>query len=544
MPTTVKSIPTTPFADQKPGTSGLRKPVQVFMEGGYLENFVQSIFNAIDPSRRGTLVLGGDGRFFNREAAAIIIRMAAANGFNRVIVGRGALLSTPALSNLIRLRRADGGIVLSASHNPGGPQGDFGIKFNNASGAPAPESVTERIYSLSRHITEYHIVDDLDVRLDRLGEYRVGDMQVDVVDPVDDYQHAMESCFDFDRLRAGFADGSLSVCFDAMHAITGPYARRIFEQSLGAAPGSVINGEPLEDFGGGHPDPNLANAPQLVERMFKDDAPVLGAASDGDGDRNLILGKRFFVGPSDSLALLAAHAREIPRFSRGLNGVARSMPTSRALDRVARYLGIDCYETPTGWKYFGNLLDAGLINLCGEESFGTGGDHVREKDGLWAVLAWLTLIVSLQRPVGDIVKRHWGAYGRDVYCRHDYEGLEINAAHAMMEELGDSLSGLAGQHIDGTGIRSASEFRYRDPVDEVVTGAQGIQVHLEGDARIVYRLSGTGTSGATLRVYLERYQRSDFDLDALAANVDIGRLAALIADIPRFTGRHEPTLRT
>lgn len=537
-------VPTRPFDDQRPGTSGLRKKVAEFRRPNYLENFVQSIFDAMGPGARGTLVLGGDGRFFNDAAARTIVRMAAANGFARVVVGRDALLSTPAVSNLVRRRRADGGIVLSASHNPGGPGGDFGIKFNNASGAPAPEAVTERIHACSRELHRYRIAPDSGIDLSRPGEFGVGDTVVEVVDPVDDYQHAMESLFDFDRLRDAFAAGHLSICYDAMHAVTGPYARRILEDALGAPAGSVVNGEPLADFGGEHPDPNLVHARVLVERMARADAPVLGAASDGDGDRNLILGRGFFVSPSDSLALLAAHAAVIPQFARGLPGVARSMPTSRAVDRVAAALRIDCYETPTGWKYFGSLLDAGRIALCGEESFGTGADHVREKDGLWTVLAWLTLVESAARPVRAIVEDHWRAFGRNVYCRHDYEDLDGDAAAAMMRSLAESLPRLAGRQAAGRIIDAAGEFRYTDPVEQVASGPQGIQVELAGGARIVYRLSGTGTSGATLRVYLEQYRDDGFTGDAIDANRGLGEAAADIAGIARFTGREQPSART
>lgn len=514
------------------------------MQGGYLENFVQSIFDAMAPHERGTLVLGGDGRYHNAEAARVIVRMAAANGFSRVVVGAGALLSTPAASALIRALGADGGIVLSASHNPGGPDADFGVKFNNASGAPAPASLTRRIHEGSRRIEQYHIVDDPGIDLERVRHFTLGALRVDVVDPVDVYEQLMQRCFDFDRLRRGFAEGRLSVCFDAMHAVTGPYARRILEQSLGAAPGSVINATPLSDFGGGHPDPNLAHAATLVRRMREEDAPVLGAASDGDGDRNLLLGQGFFVGPSDSLAVLAANARMIPQFAAGLAGVARSMPTSRAVDHVAAALDIPCFETPTGWKYFGNLLDAGSINLCGEESFGTGGDHVREKDGLWTVLAWLSVLEASNRSVEALVKDHWHRHGRHVYCRHDYEGLDTDAARAMMSALVESLPSLPGTRVDGRGVEGAGEFHYHDPVDGTDSGPEGVQVRLDGGGRIVYRLSGTGTRGATLRVYLEQFRDRRHDVDALRANAPLGRVAATIAGITRFTGRRRPTVRT
>jgi phosphoglucomutase len=540
----IDTVSTTPFDDQKPGTSGLRKKVREFKRPGYLENFVQSVFDVLDSSKLDVLVLGGDGRYFNREAAGTILKMAAANGIGRVVIGRDALLSTPAVSSLIRSRGAFGGLVLSASHNPGGADGDFGIKFNNENGAPAPESVTEKIFRRSREIGEYRVARSEVPDLDRLGEYRLGNMTVEVVDPVADYQRTMESAFDFDRLKDGFASKRLSICFDGMHAVTGPYARRILEDTLGAPPGSVVNAEPLEDFGGGHPDPNLAHAKSLVERMAREDAPVLGAASDGDGDRNLILGRRFFVSPSDSLALIAAHAGSIPQFAKGLAGVARSMPTSRAVDRVAAALDIPCYETPTGWKYFGNLLDAGLINLCGEESFGTGGDHVREKDGLWTVLAWLSLLAESRRGVADLVVDHWSRFGRDIYCRHDYEDIDSGNAAAMMKSLRDGLPNLVGRRHGDYTIVNADEFRYRDPVDDSDSGPQGIRIMLQPEARVVFRLSGTGTSGATLRVYLERYRVGADDIDARDANAPLGRLAAEIAGIEAFTGRAQPSLIT
>lgn len=543
---TVRRVATTAHADQAPGTSGLRRRVERFRDGHYLENFVQAIFNA--NTDRRLLVVGGDGRYFNREAAHLIVRMAAANGFSRVVVGRDALLSTPALSHLVRSRGADGGIVLSASHNPGGADGDFGIKFNNASGAPAPESVTRRIHHCASTLDHFLVHDDAGIDLHRTGMQRIGATGVEVIDPVDDYLAAMTACFDFDRLREGFARGRLSLCFDAMHAVTGPYARRIFEQVLGATPGSVIRGEPLEDFGGGHPDPNLVHARGLVERMARDDAPRLGAASDGDGDRNLVLGPGCFVGPGDSLALLAAHAGQLPQFAGRLRGVARSMPTSRAVDRVAAALGFACHQTPTGWKYFGNLLDAGHIQLCGEESFGTGGDHVREKDGLWAVLAWLSLLAETDRPLGSIVTDHWRRFGRNVYCRYDYEGVGADGAEALVEHLRGALASLPGQRLHGMAITAAREYGYHDPVDGETSTRQGIEIELAGDARIVYRLSGTGTSGATLRVYLEQVLGAgpggDFGGDARAANAALGEAAATLAEIPRFTGRQAPSLRT
>jgi len=441
----ITTVATTPFDDQKPGTSGLRKKVQRFKTENYLENFVQSVIDVMPADQRNCLVVGGDGRYHNVDAAKTIIRIAAANGVKRIIVGNNALLSTPAASCIIRKYQADGGIVLSASHNPGGPDADFGIKFNNASGAPAPESVTDAIYAATREISQYRTVHADALDLSTPGQFRLADTDVEVIDSIDDYAELMARCFDFDRLAKAFSDGRLSVLHDAMHAVTGPYARRILIDQLGAAADCVINGEPLEDFGGGHPDPNLVHAKALVDQMFTPDAPVIGAASDGDGDRNLILGRNFFVTPSDSLAILTANAAHIRQFSDGVGGVARSMPTSGAVDRVADALGIDCYVTPTGWKFFGNLLDAGSIRLCGEESFGTGGDHVREKDGLWTVLAWLSVVEGLNRPVAEIVQNHWSSYGRNYYCRHDFEAVDSANANDLMQELAASLDSFRGR---------------------------------------------------------------------------------------------------
>lgn len=543
----VRSVATRPIDGQRPGTSGLRKRTRDFQSAHYLENFVQSLFDTVLSSASGTtLVLGGDGRFWNREAAQIILRMAAANGVERVLVGRGALLSTPAASCVIRKHAALGGIVLSASHNPGGPDADFGLKYNIANGGPAPESITEAVYARTRTITRYVTLDAPDVDLETAGERKLADMVVSVIDPVADYTQLMASLFDFDLLRAQFIGGQLRVRFDAMNAVTGPYAREILERGLGAAPGSVVRGEPLADFGGAHPDPNLAHAEDLVAVMHGDDAPDLGAASDGDGDRNMILGPGIYVTPSDSLAVIAANAHLIPGYARGLAGVARSMPTSTAVDRVARELGIPCFETPTGWKFFGNLLDDGRITLCGEESFGTGSDHVREKDGLWAVLAWLNILAVRDVGVAQIMTEHWRHYGRTYYTRHDYEGLEASAASALIESLRNRLNDLPNTCVGSKRIVAADDFRYIDPVDSSVSEHQGIRIVFADGARIVYRLSGTGTQGATLRVYVESHEsdpsRHGFDpQSALAETIESARF---IADIATHTHRDTPDVIT
>ncbi|HVF42351.1 MAG TPA: alpha-D-glucose phosphate-specific phosphoglucomutase [Pyrinomonadaceae bacterium] len=514
-----QTVSTTPFEGQRPGTSGLRKKTRVFMQPGYLENFVQSVFDAVredadDAGFEGeTLVVGGDGRFYNREAIQTIIRMAAANGFGRVLVGRGGILSTPAVSAVIRRREAFGGLVLSASHNPGGIDEDFGIKYNTRNGGPAPESVTERIYAGTQTVTRYLTVGHADVDLEREGTHKVAGTEVVVIDPLEDYTAVMEELFDFERLRAHFREG-FRMLFDAMSAVTGPYARHILEGRLGAPEGTVINGEPLPDFGGHHPDPNLVHASELVARLSGAEAPDLGAACDGDGDRNLILGRDFFVTPGDSLAVIAEHAGEcIPGYREGLAGVARSMPTSTAVDRVAQALGVESYETPTGWKFFGNLLDAGRVTLCGEESFGTGSNHVREKDGLWAVLCWLSILAAKGKSVEEIVRDHWRRFGRSYYQRHDYEGLNAAAATAMVAELRENLNALAGTALAGGRVARADDFSYTDPVDGSTTAGQGLRIFLEDGSRVVLRLSGTGTSGATLRIYLERFRDDGGEAD-------------------------------
>ncbi|SCZ49965.1 alpha-D-glucose phosphate-specific phosphoglucomutase [Thiohalomonas denitrificans] len=541
----VSTVSTQPFEGQRPGTSGLRKKVDVFRTGNYLPNFVQSVFDTRPDLKGGTLVLGGDGRFYNRHAVQTILKMAAANGIHRVLVGRGGLLSTPAVSTIIRKHRAEGGLVLSASHNPGGPNGDFGIKFNVSNGGPAPESVTEAIYRRTQDIDRFFIDDAADLPIDETGHYALGRMQVTVIDPVADYADLMEQLFDFDAIRDLFASG-FRVRFDAMHAITGPYAREILEHRLGATAGTVINGEPREDFGGGHPDPNLTYAEALVEELYSDQAPDLGAASDGDGDRNMILGPRFFVTPSDSLAVMAANAERIPGYAGRMTGVARSMPTSQAVDRVAKKLGIACYETPTGWKFFGNLLDAGQITLCGEESFGTGSDHVREKDGLWAVLFWLNIIAERRESVIDIVRDHWRAYGRNFYTRHDYEALDAGKATSLYTDLAEKIPSLRGGTLAGRKVLLADDFSYTDPIDGCQASGQGLRLILEGDSRIVFRLSGTGTEGATLRIYVERYEanagkHTQATQEALA---DLMEAATDICQLKARTGRNTPTVIT
>ncbi|GBG12629.1 phosphoglucomutase [Novimethylophilus kurashikiensis] len=542
---TVRTIATTPFSDQKPGTSGLRKKVPVFQQPHYLENFVQSIFNSIGAPTGSTLVLGGDGRYYNREAIQIILKMAASNGFGRVLVGKGGILSTPAASCVIRKYKTFGGIILSASHNPGGPEGDFGIKYNVTNGGPAPEKVTEEIFARSKTIDEYRILEAADVALDQLGESRLGDMIVQVIDPVADYAELMESLFDFGAIRSLLA-GGFRLRFDAMHAVTGPYAREIIEKRLGAATGSVMNAEPLPDFGNGHPDPNLTYAHELVEIVYGDNAPDFGAASDGDGDRNMILGKRFFVTPSDSLALLAANATLVPGYKNGLAGIARSMPTSAAADRVAQALGIPCFETPTGWKFFGNLMDAGKVTLCGEESFGTGSDHVREKDGLWAVLFWLNILAVRKQPVEAIMHEHWAKFGRNVYSRHDYEGLPTDAANGLMQHLHESFAELVGKQFGDYKVLFCDDFSYTDPVDGSVSTGQGVRIGFVDGSRIVFRLSGTGTEGATLRIYLEAFEPdiSRHHLDAQQALASLIAIASEVSQLKARTGRDHPTVIT
>ncbi|WP_417435572.1 alpha-D-glucose phosphate-specific phosphoglucomutase [Hoeflea sp.] len=541
----IRTIPVTPFQDQKPGTSGLRKKVPVFQQAGYSEAFIQSIFDSLDGFEGKSLVIGGDGRFYNREVIQTAIRMAAANGFGRVLVGQGGILSTPAASHLIRKTKAFGGLILSASHNPGGPTEDFGIKYNISNGGPAPEKITEAIYQRTKTIDRYLIADFDDVDLDKIGVFEAGGMTIEVLDPVADYAELMETLFDFDAIRALVA-GGFKVAFDAMHAVTGPYAREILVRRLGVDPALVFNATPLEDFGGHHPDPNLVHAKALYDLMMGPDAPDFGAASDGDGDRNLIIGKGIFVTPSDSLALLAANAHLAPGYKAGLKGIARSMPTSGAADRVAAKLGVEMHETPTGWKFFGNLLDAGRCTICGEESAGTGSDHVREKDGLWAVLLWLNILAVRRQSMLEIVKDHWAEYGRTYYSRHDYEAIETDRANNLMAALEEKLDRLPRLQTGSLTIEKADSFTYHDPVDGSVSRNQGLRIFFEGGARLVYRLSGTGTSGATLRIYMERYEPDParHDQETQAALAPLIKAAEALAEISKRTGRDAPTVIT
>jgi phosphoglucomutase len=541
---TVRIVPTTPIPGQKPGTSGLRQTTPAFMRPGYLENFVQSVFDAIGGVAGKTVALGGDGRFFNDRAAQTILKMAAASGAAKVIVGRDGLLSTPAASAVIRALKTDGGLILSASHNPGGPDGDFGVKYNIPAGGPAPESVTAAIHARTEAIAEYRILDAPDVDLSRDGPATLGAMTVEVIDPVAIYADLMRTLFDFDAIRALFASG-FRMRFDAMHAVTGPYARAIFAE-LGAAPDTVVNGVPSPDFGGGHPDPNPVWAKDLMDAMYAEDGPDFGAASDGDGDRNMIVGHGCYVSPSDSLAVLAANAQLAPGYAAGLKGVARSMPTSRAADRVAAKLGIPAFETPTGWKFFGTLLDAGLATLCGEESAGTGSNHVREKDGLWAVLLWLNILAVKRQPVAEIMAAHWAAYGRDYYSRHDYEGVDKAAAEGLMNALRADLATLPGRTVAGLTVTAADDFAYTDPVDGSTATGQGVRVFFGEAARLVFRLSGTGTVGATLRVYMERFEPDParHALETAEALAPVVAAAEALAGIRARLGRDAPDVIT
>lgn len=539
------TIPTTPFTDQKPGTSGLRKKVPVFSQPHYAENFIQAIFDSIGDFKGKTLVIGGDGRYLNREVIQTTIKMAAANGFGKVMVGQGGILSTPAASNMIRKYQAFGGIILSASHNPGGPNEDFGIKYNTANGGPAPEKITDAIYERTKLIDRYRISEAPDVSLDAIGTSKVDDMEVEVFDPVADYAELMEQLFDFDAIRSHIAAG-FRISFDAMSAVTGPYAKEILENRLGAPEGSVMNFEPKEDFGGHHPDPNLVHAKELYDAVMSEGGPDFGAASDGDGDRNMVVGHGVFITPSDSLAILAANAHLATAYKGGLAGIARSMPTSQAADRVAEKLGIGSYETPTGWKFFGNLLDAGKATLCGEESFGTGSNHVREKDGLWAVLLWLNILAVRGEPALDVVKKHWAEYGRNYYSRHDYEGIETEAANGLMDTLRARLDTLAGTTFRDLTVAEADDFAYHDPVDGSVSRHQGVRILFENGSRVVFRLSGTGTSGATLRVYLEHYEPDParHEQDTQETLADLIAYAEHVAEIAKRTGRTAPTVIT
>ncbi|PBB87474.1 MULTISPECIES: alpha-D-glucose phosphate-specific phosphoglucomutase [unclassified Mesorhizobium] len=541
----IRTVPTKPYPDQKPGTSGLRKKVPVFQQEHYAENFIQSIFDALEGFEGKTLVIGGDGRYYNREVIQKAIAMAAANGFGKVMVGQGGILSTPAASNIIRKYKTFGGIILSASHNPGGPHEDFGIKYNAGNGGPAPEKITDAIFAKTKTISSFKIADIGEIDIDTVGTVKAGDMTVEIIDPVTDYAELMENLFDFDAIRANFKYG-FRMRFDAMHAVTGPYAKEILERRLGAPNGTCRNFKPLPDFGGHHPDPNLVHAKHLYDEMMGSDAPDFGAASDGDGDRNLIIGKGIFVTPSDSVAMLAANAHLAPGYKEGLKGIARSMPTSGAADRVAEKLGVGMYETPTGWKFFGNLLDAGMATICGEESAGTGSNHVREKDGLWAVLLWLNILAVRGESCKDIVTKHWETYGRNYYSRHDYEEVETDRANALVDELRAKLGSLPGTSVRGMKIANADDFAYHDPVDGSVSKNQGIRILFEGGSRVVFRLSGTGTSGATLRVYIERYEpdKSRHGLDTQEALADLIAAADDIAGIKSHTGRNKPSVIT
>jgi phosphoglucomutase len=542
---TVLTISTKPIAGQKPGTSGLRKKTRVFMEPGYLENYVQAIIEGVGGVAGRTVVVGGDGRFFNDVAIGVILRMLAANGAAKAIVGRGGLLSTPAASNLIRRRGAFGGFVLSASHNPGGEDGDFGLKFNVANGGPAPEAITDAIFAATKTIAAWRIVEAAAPSVAALGTSDFAGMTVEVVDPVADYVEMMRGLVDFDRIRGLFASG-FTLRFDAMSAVTGPYAKAILEGELGAAPGTVVNGTPLPDFGHLHPDPNPVHAKALFDVMFAPGAPDMGAASDGDGDRNIVLGRGVSVAPSDSLAVLAANLHLAKGYGAGLKGIARSMPTSRAADRVAAARGIPAYETPTGWKFFGNLLDAGRATICGEESAGTGSDHVREKDGLWAILIWLDVIATRRISIAEIMADHWKTFGRDYYSRHDYEALPTAIADALFADLRASLPGLPGRRFAGLEVASADDFAYTDPTDGSVSSKQGVRIGFSNGARAVFRLSGTGTEGATLRLYVEAFEAdpSRHDLDPAVVLADVVAAADAIAGIRERTGRTAPDVVT
>ena len=540
-----QKINTHPFLDQKPGTSGLRKKVKVFAQASYLENFVQSIFDTLEISPNAALTLGGDGRFYNRVAIQTIIKMAAANGFARVVVGQNGILSTPAASHIIRQYQTLGGIILSASHNPAGPDDDFGIKYNTPNGGPAPEKITEAIFAKSKTISQYKIASFADVNIDVIGETSFDGFTVEVINPVSDYADLMASMFDFAAIKTLLSSG-FKIKFDAMHAVTGPYAKAILVNRLGAPETSLMNCEVSETFGGGHPDPNLTYAHELVEVLYGKNAPDFGAASDGDGDRNMILGKHFFVTPSDSLAIIAANAKLIPAYQQGLAGVARSMPTSGAVDRVAHKLNIPCYETPTGWKFFGNLMDADKVTLCGEESFGTGSNHVREKDGLWAVLCWLNIIAVKKLSVEEIVMKHWAEYGRNVYSRHDYEAIPSEAASGVMAHIKVQFASLPNKVFGQYTVKTCDDFSYTDPIDGSLSTGQGIRILFSDGSRVVFRLSGTGTEGATLRIYLEAFEPNvaNHHLDAQVALAEMIQIALEISQLKQRTGCDKPTVIT
>lgn len=543
----INTINSVPYSDQQPGTSGLRKKVTAFQQTHYLENFVQSLFQVANEVKGGLLVLGGDGRYYNKQAIQIILRIAAANGIARILLGQNGILSTPAVSHLIRKHKAAGGIILSASHNPGGINGDFGIKFNIANGGPAPTSFTDKVYEVSKTINSYPITDSEDITLSEPGSYHIAEMQIDVINSVTDYANLMEELFDFQKIKGLFKTGQLTMCFDAMHAVTGPYAKEIFDHRLSANVDALLNDQPLEDFGGGHPDPNLSHAKELVDKMnAAHGAPTFGAASDGDGDRNMILGQNFFVNPSDSLAIMTANAHLLPGYKKGIYGVARSLPTSRAVDKVADHLGIHCYETPTGWKFFGNLLDDKRINICGEESFGNGSDHIREKDGIWAVLFWLNLIAIKHQSVEEITRTHWKQFGRHYYTRHDYEAIDSRLANKLIEQLRNKTNSLIGEVFSDYKVVHSDDFSYNDPVDQSTTEKQGIRIIFDDESRIVFRLSGTGTEGATLRVYIERYitDPEQHNMDTQAALADLINIVEDIANIESTCNRSQPNVIT
>ncbi len=543
----IVDIQTQPFQDQRPGTSGLRKKVSVFKSENYLPNFVQSLFNVLGTKNieGKTLVIGGDGRYYNREAIQIITKMAIAAGFGRLMIAKGGLLSTPAMSCVIRKHKTFGGIILSASHNPGGENADFGIKYNNESGAPAPLQITEAIFEESKKITFYKIAKIDDINIDDIRNFTIGSTEIQVFDGTEDYVQMMKELFDFDLLKNLFKNG-FTMRYDALHAVTGPYAKRILEEELGAPAGTVVNGTPLPDFGGGHPDPNLTYAKNLVDVMFSDNAPDFGAASDGDGDRNMILGRKAYVNPSDSLAIITANYGCVKGYKQGLAGVARSMPTSSAVDKVAEKMGLKCYETPTGWKFFGNLMDSGLVTICGEESFGTGSNHVREKDGLWAVLFWLSILATKKLSVAEVQKEHWKTYGRNYYSRYDYEGVDSDKAALLMSRLEENLPSLVGKQFKSFVVAKADNFAYKDPVDYSVSEKQGIRIIFTDSSRIVFRLSGTGTSGATIRIYFEKYEKDVLkqDKDSQDALSELVKIAAKVSDIKNITGMEKPSVIT
>ena len=538
----IKTISTTPYGDQKMGTAGLRKKSQTAMQPNYVENFMQSIFNTIGKLDDKTFLVGGDGRFYNDIAIQKIIKMAAANGVKKLVIGQNGFISTPAGSNVILKNKLDGGFVLSASHNPGGPNGDFGIKYSNQTGGQVPSSVTDKIFENTKNIKEYKICDTADIDLSKLGKQQLCGMEIEIIDPVSGYVDMMREIFDFEAIKQLFAKG-FTMRFDAMNAVTGPYAVRIFEELLGAAPGSVVNAVPLPDFGGLHPDPNLVYAKELVDLMFSDNAPDFGAANDGDGDRNMILGKKFFVTPSDSLAILTDNFHLIPAYKNGIYGVAKSAATSTAVGRVAQARNIGYYEVPTGWKYFVNLMDSKRITFCGEESFGTGSAHIREKDGIWAVLFWLNIIAATGKSVEEITREHWQKYGRSYYMRFDFEGITTDIADKLMADLENKLPLLNGKEINGFKIANAAPFVYNDPVDHSTT-KNGLIITFEDGSRIVYRLSGTGSSGATIRVYLERYSKDNLNAEPLAMLTELLRIALDVAEIPERTGKHQADVVT